>query len=53
MTGRRATLDDSTVCSIDRALLDTFLSTYLFIFIAGNAVSVIDLDYNTCMKSFT
>ena len=42
MTGRRATLDDSTVCSIERALLDKSF-VYLLIFIEGNAVSVINL----------
>ena len=44
MTGHRATLDNSTVCSIERAILDTSL-VYLFIFIEGNAVSVINLNY--------
>ena len=52
MTGRRATLNDSTVCSFNRALLDTSLN-YLFIFIERNAVSVINLNYSTCMKSLT
>ena len=52
MTGRRAALDGSTVCSIERALLDTYF-VYLFILIEGNVVSVINLNYNTCMKSFT
>ena len=50
MTGRRATLDDSTVCSIERALLDTSF-VYIFIFIEGNAVSVINLNYSTCLKN--
>ena len=52
MTGQRATLDDSTVCSVERALLDTSF-IYLFIFIEGNAVSVINLNYSSCMQSFT
>ena len=52
MTGLRAPVDDSTVCSIKRALLDTSF-VYLFIFIEGNAVSVMNLNYSTCVKSFT
>ena len=52
MTGRTSTLNDSTVCSIERALFDTPL-IYLFIFIEGNAVSVMNLNYSTCMISFT
>ena len=52
MTGQRATLDNSTVCSIERALLDMSFF-YLFIFIERNAVSSMNLNYSTCMKSFT
>ena len=52
MTGWRATLEDSTVCSIERALLDTSI-VYLFNFIEGKAVSVINLNYSSCIKSFT
>ena len=52
MTGRMSTLNDSTVCSIERALFDTpFI--YLFIFIEGNAVSVMNLNYSTSMITFT
>ena len=43
MTGRRATLDDGTECGIKKALNKLFV--YLFIFIEGNAVSVINLNY--------
>ena len=52
MTGCRVNLDNSKVCSIERALLDTSF-VYLFIFIEGNEVSMINLYYSTCMKSFT
>ena len=52
MTGLRATVDDSTMCSIERALLDTSF-IYHFIFIEGNAVSVMNLNYSTCIKIFT
>ena len=52
MTVRRAAFNDSTVCSIERALLDTSFA-YLFICIEGNAVSVINLNNSTFMKSFT
>ena len=52
MTGRRATLNDSTVFSIEWALLITSF-VYLFMFIKGNAVSVINLNYSTCIKRFT
>ena len=52
MTRQRANLDDSTVCNIERAVIDiSFI--YLFIVIEGNAVSVINLNYSTCMKRFT
>ena len=44
MTGWRATLDDSIVCGFERALLNTSFA-YLFIFIEGNAVKVINLNY--------
>ena len=44
MTGRRATLDDSTVRSIERPLLKMSF-VYLFIFIEANAVSVKNLNY--------
>ena len=51
MTSRMATLHDTTVCGVERALLDTsFIS--LFISIERNAVSVINLNYSTCIKSF-
>ena len=51
MTGRRATFYASTVFSFERALDACFV--YLFIIIEGNAVSVINLNNCTCMKSFT
>ena len=51
MTGRRATRYDSTVCSIEKALLDTSF-IYIFIFIEGNAVSVINLNYGIFRKNF-
>ena len=41
MTGRRVTFDDSTVCSIERALVH--MSFYYLFLIEGNAVSVINL----------
>ena len=50
MTGRRAILNSSTVCSIERALLDPCF-VHLFIFIEGNAVGKINLNYSTYMKS--
>ena len=43
MSGRRATLDDNTVGSIERIILDKSF-VYIFIFIEGNAVSVINLN---------
>ena len=44
MTGQRATLDDSTILGIERALLNiSFI--YLFIFIEENAVSFMNLNY--------
>ena len=52
MTGRRATVNDSSVCSIERARIDTSFD-YLFIFIEGNAVSMINLNYVALVKSFT
>ena len=52
MTGQRATLDDYTMCNIEKALLDTSF-VYAFISIKGNALSMINLSYSTCMKSFT
>ena len=53
MTGRRATLDDSTVCGIEKVfLIVRIYFVYLFIFIEGNAVSVINLNHSICMKNF-
>ena len=54
MAGRRATLNDTTLRSIEGALYTSFV--YLFIFIAGNAVSVMNLNYKLlydkfCMKN--
>ena len=44
MTGQRATLDDSTIFGIERALLNiSFI--YLFISIEENAVSFMNLNY--------
>ena len=52
MTGRRATRDDSTVCGIEKAfLIVRIYFVYLFIFIEGNAVSVINLNHSICMKN--
>ena len=52
MTGQRATLDNSTVCSIERALLDMRF-VYVFILIEGNSVSMTSLNYSTSTKHFT
>ena len=50
MIGRRAALDDSTVCSNERTLFSTYF-VYIFSFIEGNAVSVMNLNYSICMKN--
>ena len=46
--GRRNTLDDSIICSSERVLLDM---SYVYIFIDGNAGSMINLNYSTYMSS--
>ena len=50
MIGRRATLDEGIVGGFERALLDM---SCVFILIEGNAVSMINLNYSTYLKSFT
>ena len=57
MTGQKVTLDDSTVFSIKKALLNLsfegiVIEDFSFIFIEGNTVSVINLNYITSMKNF-
>ena len=43
-----------SVCSIERALLDTsFIYLFFFFFVEENAVSTINLNYSICMKIFT